>query len=89
MHLCEKLHHGDEHHGELSEAHSLVLDISRQLGAWVESLKNSDALNPRERNEAVRQATREASRRETFLKELQRIAKGEATRDADEPEQPV
>ena len=58
-----------------SAAHDLVLDISRQLGAWVESLKNSEALNPRERNEAARQAAREAIRREAFLKELQRIAR--------------
>jgi hypothetical protein len=55
----------------------------------VESLKNSEALNPRERNEAARQAAREAVRREAFLKELQRIAKGEATREPGKPEEPL
>jgi four helix bundle protein len=89
MHVCEKMHHGDEHQGELSEAHSLVLDISRQLGAWVESLKNSEAVNPRERNEAARQAAREVNRREAFLKELQRIAKGKDTVDGGEPKEPL
>jgi four helix bundle protein len=81
IHLCKRLFEADERLAEISAAHELVLGISRQLGAWVESLKNSDALNPRERNEAARQATREAIRRERFLNELQRIAKGEAVED--------
>jgi four helix bundle protein len=86
LHACKELHFGDERLGEVSAAHDLVLDISRQLGAWVESLKNSEALSPRERNEAARQAAREVIRREAFLKELQRIAKGEATREPGEQE---
>ena len=89
MHVLKKLHLEDEQFAEISAVHDLVLDISRQLGSWVESLKNSSTSSPRERNEAARQAARDAIRRESFLKELQRIAKGEATRDRDEPDQPV
>ncbi len=89
LHACEELHLGDGRPGEVLAAHDLVLDISRQLGAWVESLKNSEALNPRERNEAARQAAREAIRRDAFLKELQRIAKGESTHDVGEPDPPL
>jgi four helix bundle protein len=89
LHVCRDLHVGDDRIVEISAAHDLVLEISRQLGAWVESLKNSDALNPRERNEAARQAAREVKRREAFLKQLQRIAKGKDTVDGGEPKQPL
>jgi hypothetical protein len=89
IHVCERLNEAGGRLEEISAAHDLVLDISRQLGAWVESLKNSDSLNPRERNEAARQAAREATRREMFMKELRRIAKGEVSGDGDEPNQPA
>jgi four helix bundle protein len=76
-HLCKRLLEGDHRLPQVSSIHELAASISRQLGAWIESLKNTEALSPRERTEATRRAASETKRRDSFLKELQMIARGE------------
>ena len=77
IHLSRRLLREEPTVNELCELHEVVLDISRQLGGWIESLKNTEAVDPRERNDAARQAASEARRRSAFVRQLQRIAKGE------------
>ena len=57
----------------ISDLESLSESISRQLGAWIESLKDSDYQGHRYNNSATREAARQKQRREVFLNELQRI----------------
>jgi four helix bundle protein len=85
-HDCKPLFEAKQDLDKVSTVHDSALEISRQLGGWIESLKNSDTLNPRERNDATRQSTSEAKRRDSFLRELQRIARGEIESDRAEPE---
>ena len=77
VHVCKRLLPEGPTASELRVLHEVVLDISRQLGSWIESLKNTDTLDPRERNEATRLAASEAERRDAFVRQLQRMAKGE------------
>ncbi len=77
MHLCRELADSEARLQHLDRLHPLLLSVSRQLGAWLESLKNSDSLSPRERTEAVREAAAESRRRGAFVEQLQRIARGE------------
>jgi four helix bundle protein len=51
----------------------LSLSVSRQPGAWIEALKNSENRGPRHQNDSTRNAVRVAQRRDAFLKELDRI----------------
>lgn len=50
--------------------------ISRQLGAWVRSLQDSEMKGRRFVNEKVRRRDEQARGREEFLKELERFRKG-------------
>ena len=86
IHLSRPLVKEEPTVGELCELHEVVLDISRQLGGWMESLKNTEAVDPRERNDAARQAASEARRRSAFVRQLQRIAKGELDSFTEEDE---
>jgi four helix bundle protein len=87
IHLSRRLLKEEPTVSELRELHEVVLDISRQLGGWIESLKNTEAVDPRERNDAARQAASEARRRSAFVRHLQRIAKGELDSCTEENEQ--
>lgn len=58
---------------ESKELISLCLNISRQLGAWIESIKNSSYPGARNQNDATRQATQAARRQVAFLEELRHI----------------
>jgi hypothetical protein len=51
----------------------LALCTSRQLGGWLESLKNSDHVNPRDRNDQTRRAAELGRRRAEFLLTLRRV----------------
>ena len=51
---------------------TLCLNISRQLGAWIESVKNSDYAGARHQTDATRRAQESARRQATFLEELRR-----------------
>lgn len=77
VHLLRRIHEGSESERAIRETHEKVLEISRQLGGWIESLKNSEAISPRKRTEATRRTQMESQRREAFLRYLQRVAKGE------------
>jgi four helix bundle protein len=48
------------------------LNISRQLGAWIESVKNSDD-SARHQNDATRRTQESARRQAAFLEELRRV----------------
>lgn len=51
----------------------LALDTSRQLGAWLESLKKSDDKGPRHRTEASYRAGEAVRRRDEFLEYLKQV----------------
>ena len=68
-------------HGEMGESIrpeieanlSLCLSISRQLGAWIESIKNSDYVGHRQQNDSTRQRQDVYQRQTKFLEELERV----------------
>ena len=71
--LMERIPGYKERRSELGDIRSLVTDISRQLGAWIESLKNIDHRGPRYQTDATRHAAREVQRRDAYLEKLRRI----------------
>jgi four helix bundle protein len=74
---------------EMDRLIALALDTSRQLGAWVESLKNSNGKGPRYRNDKTRQAEQAARRQAEFLEKLRRVQEGKAhTLDDKPPDRP-
>ena len=87
IHLSRRLLKEEPTVSELRELHEVVLDISGQLGGWIESLKNTKTVDPRDRNDATRQAASEARRRDAFVRQLQRIATGELDSYTEENEQ--
>jgi four helix bundle protein len=58
---------------ETASMATLCLNISRQLGAWIESVKNSDYSGARHQTEATRRAQEAGRRRAAFLEELHRV----------------
>jgi len=86
IHFCSRILGEEPAVSKLRDIHEVVLDISRQLGGWIESLKNTETVDPRERNDATRQAASEARRRDAFVRQLQRIAKGELDSYAEQNE---
>ncbi len=58
---------------EIRNVKSLSLSISRQLGGWIESIKNSGFTGTRSRNDATRQTEESARKQAAFLEELRRI----------------
>jgi four helix bundle protein len=71
--LMERIPGFEERRSELVDLRSLVMDISRQLGAWIESLKNIDHKGPRYQTDATRHAARQVQRRDIYLEKLRRI----------------
>jgi hypothetical protein len=59
--------------GEIGPLASLCLSVSRQLGGWVEAIKNSDHPDARRQNEATRSAQQATRRQAAFLEELRRV----------------
>ena len=55
---------------------SSVESISKQLGAWIRSLRDADLKGERYVNEKTRQADIARKGREEFLKELEQVRKG-------------
>jgi len=87
VHLLRRLLKEKPAVNEVLEIHEVVLEVSRQLGGWIESLKNTETVDPRNRNDAARQSASEARRRNAFVQQLQRIAKGELDSDTEEKSQ--
>jgi four helix bundle protein len=57
----------------LDDLLNLADNVSRQLGSWLESLKDSDEQGPRYRNQATRQAADQSRRAAAFLEHLRHI----------------
>ncbi|MBV8317063.1 MAG: four helix bundle protein [Planctomycetaceae bacterium] len=58
---------------EISNLIALSAGISRQLGAWIESLKNSKLKGTRFQDETTRQRTRDVQRRDVFMNQIRRL----------------
>ena len=58
---------------ELSTLKGQVTSVSRQLGAWAESLKNSEIPGTRYLDDKKRQQTETTRRREAFLEQLRQV----------------
>jgi four helix bundle protein len=58
---------------EISNLKSLSESTSRQLGGWIEQLKSSELKGTRFQNDATRQATQTARRRNDYLDKLRLI----------------
>ena len=59
--------------GEVRAIRALALSSGRQLGAWLEALKNSDEQGPRHRNDETRRRADRSRRAEAFSEELRRV----------------
>jgi four helix bundle protein len=73
LHLLERLPAFFDLKSEIVTLRSSSERVSRQLGAWAESLKNSDIKGQRYLNDKTRRASHAAAEREEFLEELRRI----------------
>lgn len=73
LHLLERLPAFFDLKSEILNLRSSCESVSRQPGAWAESLKNSDIKGQRYLNDKTRRVTREASEREEFIEELRRM----------------
>jgi four helix bundle protein len=71
--LLERLPRFAELKPELSDLKSRAVSISRQLGAWAQSLQNSEIKGQRYLTEKSRRADRAARDREEFVQELRRM----------------
>ena len=58
---------------EISNLIALSESISRQLGAWIESLKNSKLKGTRFQDETTRQRTQDVQRRDAFMNQIRRL----------------
>jgi four helix bundle protein len=58
---------------EIVDLQGLSLSISRQLGAWIESVKKADHPGPRYQNDSTRHVQQSAQRQAAFLEELRRV----------------
>ena len=68
--LLRRLDQAEEMTGRLAELLASSEGISRQLGRWVESIKNSGYKGERSRNAEVRRQESESERRCAFLAQL-------------------
>ncbi len=73
IHLLGRLPKSEPLHPYLDELLFMAQGVSRQLNAWIESLKNSESRGPRYQNDSTRDVHRKQQRAEAFLKELDRI----------------
>jgi four helix bundle protein len=73
LHLLERLPAFFDLKSEIVNLKSSCERVSRQLGAWAESSKNSDIKGQRYLNDKTRKVSRATAEREEFLEELRRI----------------
>lgn len=76
LYLLERLPAFSDLKSEILNLRSSCERVSRQLGAWAESLKSSDIKGQRYQNEKTRKAARAAQERAEFLEELRLIREG-------------
>jgi four helix bundle protein len=88
--LVERLPGADDRQAEIQALRTLSVSVSRQLGAWIESLKNSQHKGPRYQNEDARRLSVNARRQKAFLAKLRRIVEegrsGASSNDSDQTE---
>jgi len=70
---------------EISNLRSLAVSISRQLGAWANSLQSSEIKGQRYVTQKTRQASQAARQREEFLEELRRMQEDRIDKMQDRP----
>ncbi|MBV8265947.1 MAG: four helix bundle protein [Planctomycetaceae bacterium] len=74
---------------EISNLIALSESISRQLGAWIESLKNSKLKGTRYQDGTTRQRAQDVQRRDAFMNQIRRLLDehrgGDGRRDSSEP----
>jgi four helix bundle protein len=79
LHLLGRVANHDEMAPHVEELLVRVEDVSRQLGRWIESLKDSPYKGGRFHNAQTRQAAEAVQRRDQFLAKIREI-QDEATR---------
>jgi four helix bundle protein len=87
LHLLERVEPGDPTSSGVAGCLQSAESISRQLGRWIESIKDSGYRGTRSRTTAVRQAEANGRRRDAFVAQLRRIqdsARGNDPADASE-----
>ena len=71
--VLQDLDLGDPHDAEVRELYDLSLGVSRQLGAWLEKLKESESRGDRFQTEQSRDSAAEVRRRQGYLDYLDKI----------------
>jgi len=71
--LIERLPGSQGLHPYLVDLLPMTRSTSRQLSAWIETIKNSTKPGPRHRNDATRRASKGKERADAFLLHLERI----------------
>ncbi len=74
--LLEKIPAFGDLESEILSLKSRAESVSKQLGAWLRSLQDSEMKGKRYVNETTRRASQAARDREEFLNELEQIRKG-------------
>jgi four helix bundle protein len=74
--LLERIGDLDSLKSEILDLKSRVTSISRQLGGWIDSLKNSSIKGSRYNDDGKKQSQDASRQREAFLEELRRVKAG-------------
>ncbi len=74
--LLERIDAMEDLKSEISDLKSRATSVSRQLGAWIDSLKNSEITGTRYNDDRKKDATEATRRRDAFLEELDRVRAG-------------
>ncbi len=85
--LLEKLIRNDERLPQINELKELTLSVTRQLNAWLDSLKKTKAVGHRHQTPERKESMENSRRRDEFLAYLQRVQEEHQTssdRSADE-----
>jgi four helix bundle protein len=73
LRLIERIPGAEPVRPHVGDLLALTQSVSRQLGAWIESLKGSDRRGPRFENGATRDNRQKGQRARAFLDELEQI----------------
>lgn len=73
LHFLEQSGEWVERRSEIARMRDLALNVSQQLGGWLEKLKQSSNKGPRYQNDQTRQMAEAARRQNAFLEEIRRV----------------
>lgn len=73
LHLLDRLPGLEEIATDVNELRRLTEGISRQLGGWIEAIKNSDHKGHRSQNDRTRATAQAVRRRDEFLEKVRAI----------------